>query len=49
LLLGKRSKLPPVEDCQQKPTTTAPPSSIAITEMDDRDQTEFMIAIHRIT
>jgi len=48
LLLGKRSRLPSVEDCQQRPTIIAPLRVIAITGLDDRNQTESMIAIHRI-
>ncbi len=40
-------RLPSVEDCQQRPTCTAPIPMIAITGIDDRNQTESVIAIHR--
>ena len=46
LLLGKKSRLPSVEDCQ-KPNTTTLIHVIAITGMRDRNQTESVIAIHR--
>jgi hypothetical protein len=38
LLLGKRSKLPSVEDCQPQPVGDAISATIAITGIDDRDR-----------
>jgi hypothetical protein len=48
LLLGKRSKLPSVEDCQRQPNGAVISGMIRITGIDDRDQTESMIGIERI-
>jgi hypothetical protein len=48
LLLGKRSKLPSVEDCQRKPIGTVISGMIRITGMDDQDPPECMITIERI-
>jgi hypothetical protein len=48
LLLGKRSKLPSVEDCQRQSVGDVIPGMIAITGIDDRDPPECMIRIERI-
>jgi len=48
LLLGKRSTLPSVEDCQRQPKGTAIPGMIGITGIDDSDPPECMIGIERI-
>jgi hypothetical protein len=48
LLLGKRSKLPSVEDCQRQPVGAVISSMIRITGIDDHDRTECMIRIERI-
>jgi hypothetical protein len=48
LLLGKRSKLPSVEDCQRQPVGAVIPGMIEITGIDDRDPPECMIRIERI-
>jgi hypothetical protein len=48
LLLGKRSTLPSVEDCQRQTNDTVISGLIAITGISDRDQTECMIRIERI-
>jgi hypothetical protein len=47
LLLGKRSTLPSVEDCQRQPDDAVISGMIGITGIDDRDQTECMIGIER--
>jgi hypothetical protein len=47
LLLGKRSTLPLVEDCQRQPAGVVISGMIAITGISDRDQTECMIGIER--
>jgi hypothetical protein len=44
---GWTLRLPSVEDCLQRPISTAPTPIIAIAGIDDRNQTESMIAIHR--
>jgi hypothetical protein len=48
LLLGKRSKLPSVEDCQWRPVGAVISGMIGITGIDDRDPPECMIGIERI-
>jgi len=48
LLLGKRSTLPSVEDCQWQASNTIISEMIAIAGIDDRNQTECMIGIERI-
>jgi hypothetical protein len=48
LLLGKRSKLPSVEDCQGRPVGVVISEMIGITGIDDRDPPECMIGIERI-
>jgi len=48
LLLGKRSTLPSVEDCQRQTNDTVISDMIAITGISDRDQTECMIRIEWI-
>jgi hypothetical protein len=48
LLLGKRSTLPSVEDCQRQPNGAVISGMIGITGIDDRDPPECMIRIERI-
>jgi hypothetical protein len=48
LLLGKRSKLSSVEDCQRKPVGAVISGMIRITGIDDQDPPECMIRIERI-
>jgi len=48
LLLGKRSTLPSVEDCQRQPNGAVISGMIAITGIDDRDPPECVIRIERI-
>jgi hypothetical protein len=48
LLLGKRSTLPSVEDCQRQPNGAVISGMIGITGTDDRDPPECMIGIERI-
>jgi hypothetical protein len=48
LLLGKRSTLPSVEDCQWRPVGAVISGMIGITGNDDRDQTEWLIGIEWI-
>ena len=48
LLPGKGSRLPSVENCQQKRSNAAVTTMIMITGTGDQDPLECMITIHRI-
>jgi hypothetical protein len=47
LLLGKRSTLPSVEDCQWQSVGAIISAMIGITGIGDQDRTDWMIRIHR--
>src|SRR5476649_1788056 len=51
LLLGKRSTLPSVEDCQRQPSGAVITGMIKITGIDDHDRPEFASSscrVHRL-